>query len=279
MINSSLQYFAPVGQNRFKTVTIHEFPNGCEVFIDENKESFSDGTVHDIDLNAPEVKPGVPDLEANRERAGRRSKTQVRRKCKMISADCMMTLTYRCLMLDRVQVERDFRAFRQRLERFGQFLYVAVLEEQKRGALHVHIACNQFPAWLADENGARVRSYGLISSIWSRVIGRGNGNVNFTKPRGNNSAHRIASYIGKYVSKAITGTLAGKKSYWASKGIKMPSPVRLYFPIETDTFDLVAMCAQEFILRGFNDIAQYSDRLNEFHWFAASKSARQFKTV
>jgi hypothetical protein len=274
MLNPSLQHFSGLDANRFKTVTIHEFPNGVEVFIDENCQKYSDGVIFDNDDTAPKVERGEGDREANIERAGRRAKTNVRRRCKGIQADCMITLTYRANMQDEKRVQADFKAFRDRLSTLGAFPYVATLEKQERGALHVHIACQQFPFWLKNESGVRVKSFGLISSMWSRVIGRGNGNVNFTKPRGRNSAHRIASYISKYVLKNVTGERFNKKSYWSSACSVIPKPIKLWFDIDTPTFDIVAMLATDFHLRGFNDITQYADRLNEFHWFAASKSGK-----
>ena len=72
----------------------------------------------------------------------------------------MMTLTYRANQQDEKRVEADFKAFRKRLETIGKFQYVATLERQEgymngnmqaqqgRSSIHVHIACQQFPACL-----------------------------------------------------------------------------------------------------------------------------------
>ena len=200
----------------------------------------------------------------------------------MIQADCMMTLTYRANQQDEKRVEADFKAFRKRLETIGKFQYVATLERQEgymngnmqaqqgRSSIHVHIACQQFPAYLRNEHGVRVKSYALISSMWSRVIGRGNGNVNFTKPRGRNSAHRIASYIAKYVSKKVSEAALNAKSYWSSKNIEMPKPERIWYDGDTSTYDIVVAIAKQFAVKGYTDIAQYADSMNQFHWFSAS---------
>jgi len=266
----------------WKTVTIHQFPDGVEVFIDEAKRTWSDGAEFDDIDGDKRVERGEGDRERSIDRAARRAKTQVRRRCKMIQADCMMTLTYRANQQDEKRVEADFKAFRKRLETIGKFQYVATLERQEgymngnmqaqqgRSSIHVHIACQQFPAYLRNEHGVRVKSYALISSMWSRVIGRGNGNVNFTKPRGRNSAHRIASYIAKYVSKKVSEAALNAKSYWSSKNIEMPKPERIWYDGDTSTYDIVVAIAKQFAVKGYTDIAQYADSMNQFHWFSAS---------
>lgn len=267
----------------WKTVTIHQFPDGVEVFIDEAKRTWQDGADFE-DQEENKAKRGESDdRDRSIERAARRAKTQVRRRCKAIRANCMITLTYRENMQDEKRVQADFKAFRGRLSTLGDFHYVATLERQEgfkngnlnaqpgRSSIHVHIACEQFPAYLRNEHGIRVKSYALISSMWSRVIGRGNGNVNFTRPRGRNSAHRIASYIAKYVSKKVSEAELNAKSYWSSTGIVMPKPERIWYSGDTPTYDIVVLIAREFAKRGYTDIAQYADSMNQFHWFSASK--------
>ncbi|WP_343743269.1 rolling circle replication-associated protein [Herbaspirillum huttiense] len=266
-------YFAGTDAIRWKTLTVTEFPKGVEVLLDESYETHSDGQMFDYATEVEEpTKRGEGDHEKARIAAARRAKTKVRRLAKMLEADCLLTLTYRECMTDYARVEADFKAFRERLRSLGEFHYVATLEVQRRGALHVHIACQQFPAWLQNEHGVRVRSWNLIRSMWRRVVGKDNGNVDFTRPRGRNSAHRIASYISKYVSKNLEEARFNKKSYWASRGIPKPNQYRIYFNPETSSFDIVVLVAQEFSMRGFDDITQYHDRLNSFYWFAAGKS-------
>ena len=254
--------------NKHKTVTIHEFPNGVEVFIDEAAETYQDMCVFQENER---TKRGEGDREENKERAGRRAKTQVRRRCKAIQADCMLTLTYRELVTDEKRVQADLKALVKRFRSIGAFEYVACLETQKRGALHVHLACQQFPAYMLNEHGVRVKSYNLIRSMWWRIVGRGNGNVDLTRPRGRNSAHRIASYIGKYVGKGIEDSVFNAKSYWSSKGIVMPKPIRLVFDRAESTWDIISLVFQDLYARGLTDVAQYHDKMGEFYWFSASK--------
>ena len=56
--------------------------------------------------------------------------------------DCMLTRTYREDITDYDRVESDFKEFRTRLRTLGEFHYVATLERQQRGAIHIHVACS-----------------------------------------------------------------------------------------------------------------------------------------
>ena len=267
------QYFSGTGTHLFKTITLTEFPNGVEVYVDEGREAFSDGQI--FDYATEEEQPtarGEGDHEKARAVSARRAKTAVRRQCKMIEADCLLTLTYRENMTDYDRVQADVKAFRTRLRTLGEFHYIATLERQKRGAIHVHIACRQFPAWLNNEHGVRVRSYNVIRAMWRRVVGHDNGNVDLTRPKGRNWAHRIASYISKYVSKNIEEARFNKKSYWSSRGIPKPKQTKLWFPMDTPIRDIIVLVAQEFVMKGYDDLRQFHDPMNGFYWFSACKN-------
>ena len=252
---------------RRKSVTITEFPQGVEVFIDRNHETCSDGAMY---VEVERTKRGEGDHERSRAVAARRAKSQVRKRCKMIGADSMLTGTYRENMQDEARLQRDIKEFVRRIRTLGPFEYVLCIEKQARGALHWHMACQAFPKWMKNEYGVKVQSYNLIRSIWRRVVGHDNGTVNVTKPR-SNASHRIACYISKYIAKGLEDAVFNAKSYWASRGTPKPKITRLWFAGDTDDWDLIALVAKDFIDRGYTDIAQYCDSLNEFHWCAASK--------
>jgi len=251
---------------RRKSVTITEFPQGVEVLVRENHETCSDGAMY---IEVERTKRGEGDHERSRAVASRRAKSQVRKRCKMIQADTMLTLTYRENMTDEDRLQRDVKAFVKRLRALGPFEYVLAVEEQKRGSLHVHMACQSFPAWMTNQDGVRVKSYNLIRALWRAVVGRDNGNVDLTKPR-SNGAHRIACYISKYVAKAFEDAVFNAKSYWCSRGIPRPKVQKLWFAGDTPSPELLALVMDDFLRRGYSDFTHFHDKMNEFHWFAAS---------
>jgi hypothetical protein len=91
----------------------------------------------------------------------------------------------------------------------GQFPYVAILEQHKKGNYHLHVA------WVGKINVT------LIRKMWLSIVGQGNGNIDakyIKVPPGHDRSSRIARYISKYVSKSFEDNPRfNKKRYWASK--------------------------------------------------------------
>lgn len=155
----------------------------------------------------------------NSEDSAKRAKQSVRLRCKAIGADRMITLTYRENMQDVDRLKKHWDAFRRRMGKVKSFHYVATVEEQERGALHVHVAVRG------------KQSYNVVRSIWQRIVGlddsgRQMAQVNVRNPNdfgfGIKGNHRLASYISKYISKGLNAHELNKKHYWSSKGILVP---------------------------------------------------------
>jgi hypothetical protein len=102
---------------------------------------------------------------ANIERAARRAKTQCRRLCKVMGLDALLTLTYRENVQDLALCKRHLKEFVRRMRRLiPGFAYVAAFEQQKRGALHVHMAIHALPLNLAWA-GVKVKS-----ALWLVIL-------------------------------------------------------------------------------------------------------------
>jgi hypothetical protein len=143
--------------------------------------------------------------------AAKRAKQQVRLRCKAIGADRMITLTYHENMTDKARLKKDFDAFRRRLSRLQDFHYVAVAERQKRGAWHLHIAVKGR------------QNYRVLRSVWGRVVGCESVRVHVKNPfREKGLRHKLASYIGKYITKDFAEHALNEKRYWTSRGIPVP---------------------------------------------------------
>lgn len=194
---------------------------------------------------------GVPDPlrtkpteEENRLRAARRARSQVRKKCKVMGVNTLFTLTYQANVQDRDQVVKHWDAFRRRVQKLiPGFAYVAVLERQKRGAYHIHIATHRLPALLNNSQGVKVKSWNLLRAVWRRVVGDLGGNFDEAKRKFHSKSRsfKIARYISKYVAKAFDQDdgLDDKKRFWVSQGIHVPAAVVSIFPKESFA-DLVA---------------------------------------
>lgn len=161
--------------------------------------------------------------ERSRAFAVLRARRMVRHRIKAARLDYMLTLTYRENMQDPERLRRDWDAFRRRLRRAGSFVYVAVIERQRRGAFHLHIAVR---------GRQNVR---LLRVIWRAVVGEyqghPGGNVDVRSPfRDRALRHKLAAYLAKYVAKAFTELTAGAHRYWCSKGIEVPESVCIAWP-------------------------------------------------
>lgn len=187
----------------------------CEISI--CKEKFHIGGF--INPHARAKRGESETRQRNEEDAGRRAKKNVRMCCKQIGADRMVTLTYRENMIDRDTALKHWKAFCRRLGKHTAFHYVAVIEEQVRGALHFHVAVRGR------------QNYHLLRSIWQSVLGLGQrgeqmGQVNVRDPHrfgfGKNGAHKLASYIAKYCSKTMECRELDQKRYFRSRGIVLP---------------------------------------------------------
>lgn len=162
--------------------------------------------------------------EANRRRAARRAKTAVRRRCKALGLDSLLTLTYRGLQTDMALCELHLKLFLEKMRRafreagVGEFCYVGCFEPQKRGAWHVHLACHKLPASLLASNGVKVKSYSVVRAFWRSVTGEWGGNIDESAKRAHSkrSAAKVAAYISKYVMKMFeAGEDHAKRYRWS----------------------------------------------------------------
>lgn len=160
----------------------------------------------------PRAKRGESEnAEPNQIDAAKRAKQQVRLRCKAIGADRMITLTYRENMIDKNRLKKDFDALRRRLGKLQSFQYVAVAERQKRGAWHLHIAVKGR------------QNYRVLRSVWRNIVGIDNGNIDVRNPfKEKGLRHKLASYIGKYITKDFAEHALNEKRYWTSRGITVP---------------------------------------------------------
>lgn len=138
-----------------------------------------------------------------------RTKKMLRQHCMAKKVDRLLTLTYRDNMQDRRRCYEDCVRFITRARAVNLLrVYVAVAEQQKRGAWHVHIAIRGYMPVLT------------LRRLWRNVVGELGGNIDIAyRHRGDqaNSPWRIAAYLSKYIGKAVAQLPPGERSYWASE--------------------------------------------------------------
>ena len=150
----------------------------------------------------------------NEKRARARATGEIRRKCLAIGADHLVTLTYRDNVENRERVLTDLERLRRMLSRGGYSMpYVAVLECQKRGAIHPHLAVRGF------------QDIRLLRRCWYKIVGKAQGQVNVKGPRPGTSPVKLARYLSKYLSKDIDSQPREfeEHRYFCSLGIAVPT--------------------------------------------------------
>jgi hypothetical protein len=152
--------------------------------------------------------------EENEKRARARAAGVIRRKYLAIRADHLVTLTYRDNVENRERVMTDLDRLRRMLSRSGYSMpYVAVLECQKRGAIHPHLAVHG------------IQDIRLLRRCWYKIVGKAQGQVNVKGPRPGTSPVKLARYISKYISKDVASQPREfeEHRYFCSIGITIPT--------------------------------------------------------
>jgi len=181
---------------------------------------------------AEDRKPEADREVENAERAARRAKTKVRRLCKVLFLDTLLTLTYRANQTSLELCKRHFALFLKRVNRVleplgGRLPYVACFERQARGAWHVHIATRRIASSLT-HGGVVVKSYDLIRSLWRATTGELGGNIDVSRRKrsSSRSSARLASYLSKYILKDCNELDVGTRRFQASAAdVPVPSCV------------------------------------------------------
>lgn len=139
-----------------------------------------------------------------------RTRNMIRRLClaNFNNHSKFVTLTFAENVIDLDQANREFKKFIQRMRySYGDFKYIAVIEFQKRGAIHYHM--------ISDLPYIPNKKLGLI---WR------NGYVKI-----NDIEHvdNVGAYMCKYMLKDVNDNrLAGRKAYLTSKNLDRPLELR-----------------------------------------------------
>lgn len=183
----------------------------------------------------------APSDDADREDSIRRSVERSRRMVRLLAinirADRLVTFTTR-FVYDRPTLQVIWDRFHRGCRRLmGGFQYVAVPEPHPSNPehLHIHVAINGYipvnrlrKLWHAAicsvDGGARAHA-----AAHGGTGGKGSpGNVDINyrgRSNGVKSTRRIASYIGKYITKDLL-PIYNKKRYWVTKGVSLPDAQR-----------------------------------------------------
>ncbi len=151
--------------------------------------------------------------EENESRAARRAKSRLRHLILSTAADHLLTLTYRENVTDFEQSCTDQARFVRLVKaKLPNWIYIAVAEQQKRGAWHWHMAVKGR------------QDVELLRALWRQVVGEGNIDVNPPKGKAKHRQLALVKYLGKYLAKGFADSerqLNGRR-FRASHRIEVP---------------------------------------------------------
>ncbi|MPT53176.1 hypothetical protein [Delftia sp.] len=199
--------------------------------------------------------------------AANRAKVKVRKLCKAMGSDTLLTLTYRANETDLERSKKDLKEFVRRMRRYmPEFKAVAVYEYQARGAIHWHIATANVPRVFERRNDQgqtyQVKSFDAIRSVWRGVTKERGGNIDLARRKRNSmrSPARIASYIAKYIVKAFREGQAFTNRYSAFGDFEMGKPVDLgWFPRVADAVSACYDCMLQGQAVVYSELSRWRD--------------------
>jgi len=158
------------------------------------------------------------DREEHENRAVRHARSRVRHLILAARADHLLTLTYRDNVTDFDRACADLSKFVRivKAKRPG-WVYIAVPEQQKRGAWHWHLAVRGR------------QDVTLLRSIWRHIVGEGNIDVNPPRGVGKQRTLALVKYLGKYLAK---GFAEGNR---ALNGRRFRASLRIRIPCDSFT--------------------------------------------
>lgn len=177
-------------------------------------------------------------------------------KCNSSKWESFITLTFKENIIDIDKANKIFANWVRQIKKYKKnFMYLAVPEFQKRGAVHYHILCN-----LSKEDNYLIYLQENSDEFYDvRFWNKGFTCVDFVK----NDYKKIYSYICKYMTKDIDNKLFGRKRYLFSQNLKKPSTNYLDLTKEKD-FDYFLDISKSNIEYSHDYIDIYTGQLIKF---------------
>lgn len=154
----------------------------------------------------------VDDKEKNREKVLSRARKDLRRiiNCNIQKYSKFLTLTFKDNVQDLDYANYEFKKFILRLNyHYGiKVKYTAVIEFQKRGAIHYH--CILY-------NLVQKINVQELQEIWKH---------GFIKINSIDNVDNVGAYVCKYMTKTDDDRLLGRKMYFNSRGLNKPQEIK-----------------------------------------------------
>lgn len=208
--NAKIKYY---DDTHFK-ITTYNYQNRCDFEKTENKNDDSDYS----------FVPGLNDIIDNTKRSiissHNRAKNMIYDYARSNDFDYFVTLTFNPELVDSFNYFEVSQKLSQWLNNVKKryaldFKYLFVPELHKSGRYHFH-------GLIGNIGTLRLVDSGMYTPDGKRIYNLGNYRMGFTTATAITDKQRTATYIGKYITKELSGHIKGKKHYWVSRNLNLP---------------------------------------------------------
>jgi len=189
-------------------IELYEYEKALRRDFTRKKAGKPDPIQTEVDTNINPERSTKPKSTSKRKDSISRTRNEIRR---LVNSNPdfskFYTLTFKENVTDVRTANKQFNKFIMRMEyRYEKFKYIAVIEFQKRGAVHYHFLCNlPFIDWAE------------IEKVWG---------LGFIKIKRAEKVTNLGAYFCKYLNKDMTDKrLFNKKKYFCSKNLDRQTDV------------------------------------------------------
>lgn len=201
-----------------------------------------------------EISCNIADLDKlefiSKVKSNNRTKQSIYSYARCVKWDWFLTFTIDENKKDRFDYEICSKAVRKwfdnQRQRFAPDLkYLVVPEQHKNGAWHFH-------GLLANCGKMKFSYSGHSDSSKNKIYNLDNYKLGFTTATRVSDYHKVAKYIGKYISKDMCGLTKGKQRYFVSKNLEKPK-ISNFFLVKGEEdlrefiIELADSCGVEFV--------------------------------
>lgn len=198
-------------------------------------EPFHGGVVRVVDEFYRDSEISDEEREANRWRNASRTKQAVFMYARCVEWEWFVTLTFSEDKVDRYDYDECSKKARrwmnnQRTRYAPDLQYLLVPEQHKDGAWHFHALLARIGDMRFVDSGHRSRNQIVYNMVkWQ---------YGFTTATKVKDVHKVAKYVGKYITKHICDCTPGKQRYFVSQNIPLPK-VSVLFCEENEINDFL----------------------------------------
>lgn len=201
------------------SVTTYNYRNKIDYTNENDKKQLKLSDLDDWEYT-PSLYDKISDIKRSIEVSRNRAKNMIYDYARTNDFEYFVTMTFNPDKVDSFNYAECSKKLSQWLNNIRKRIspdirYLFVPELHKSGRYHFH-------GLIANIGNLELVDSGKRTSSGNTIFNIGSYNLGFTTATRITDKHRTATYIGKYITKELSGHLKNKKHYWASRNLVLP---------------------------------------------------------